>query len=136
MDGRDNTQPGEPQLRQASRIEPVGRCQAVESDIRDERVAAAICSARLVTTLSPREQQVFRLVGLGLSNEEICAVLTIEMSTTKRHVRAVLRKLQARDRISLVCAASVSGVDACRTDQPIAEYTVPGFNTVRRLEDI
>ncbi|HEU5213951.1 MAG TPA: response regulator transcription factor [Gaiellaceae bacterium] len=49
-------------------------------------------------TLTPREQQVARLVGEGLSNKEIAARLCIEVPTVKNHVHNILRKLDVPGR--------------------------------------
>jgi LuxR family maltose regulon positive regulatory protein len=48
--------------------------------------------------LTPREQEVLGLLSNGLSNKEIARTLWIAESTTKVHVRNVLRKLGARSR--------------------------------------
>jgi two-component system nitrate/nitrite response regulator NarL len=48
--------------------------------------------------LTPREQQVARLVGEGLSNKEIAARLCIEVATVKNHVHNILRKLDVPGR--------------------------------------
>lgn len=50
------------------------------------------------------------LVGLGLSDDEICARLHISMPTTKTHMSRLLAKLSARDRAQLVIAAYESGL--------------------------
>jgi LuxR family maltose regulon positive regulatory protein len=48
--------------------------------------------------LTPREQEVLGLLSSGLSNREIARTLWIAESTTKVHVRNVLRKLGAKSR--------------------------------------
>lgn len=52
--------------------------------------------------LTPREQDIARLVAEGLRNKEIAAKLSIEVETVKTHVRSVLRKLGLRNRVELV----------------------------------
>ncbi|MGB7342710.1 MAG: response regulator transcription factor [Pirellulaceae bacterium] len=48
--------------------------------------------------LTPREVQVIRHIGLGLSNKEISKSLTISVETVKEHVQNILRKAGATDR--------------------------------------
>jgi RNA polymerase sigma factor (sigma-70 family) len=48
--------------------------------------------------LSPREQEVLRLVAQGLSNKEIARLLQIRPGTVKEHVTRILRKLNLRNR--------------------------------------
>jgi len=90
---------------------------AVHNAMRDElvcspKVAAALfgrlalLSARTVTrapaagvdTLTPREHEIIRFVGEGLSNKEIARALRIRNSTVKNHMHNVLSKLQIRRR--------------------------------------
>lgn len=61
-------------------------------------------------TLTPREHEVFVLVGRGLSNAEIMDELVLSEPTVKTHVSRVLAKLQARDRVQLVVLAHETGV--------------------------
>ena len=63
-----------------------------------------------VSELTEKEAEVLALIGLGLSNTEICERLFVSMSTTKTHVGRLLMKLDARDRAQLVIAAYEGGL--------------------------
>ena len=59
--------------------------------------------------LTDREAEVLRLIAQGRSNSEIAAQLFLGVETVKTHVRNVLAKLGARDRVQAVITAYESG---------------------------
>ncbi len=48
--------------------------------------------------LTPREMEVLKLIGQGLTNQEIAEHLVIELGTVKNHVHNILNKLGVSSR--------------------------------------
>jgi DNA-binding NarL/FixJ family response regulator len=63
-----------------------------------------------VEELTPRETEVLRLVGRGLSNSEIADALFISEVTVKTHIGHVFTKLGLRDRAAAIVFAFDHGV--------------------------
>ncbi len=79
-------------------------------------IAEFSASARLprpvpgIKELTPREREIVRLIGTGLSNDEIAQQLYVSRSTVKTHAGRAMLKLAARDRAQLVVAAYEAGL--------------------------
>ncbi|MHB8840657.1 MAG: LuxR C-terminal-related transcriptional regulator [Candidatus Aquicultor sp.] len=81
--------------------------EAKNSTSQDELDKVIQPSAR---TLSQRELDVLRLLGLGLKNKEIAAELYITERTVKAHVSSILDKLGVADRTAAVIVAVRRGL--------------------------
>ena len=53
-------------------------------------------------SLSLRERTVLENIALGQSNKEIAVLLGISVTTVKAHVRAIMQKLNAKNRVEAV----------------------------------
>jgi DNA-binding NarL/FixJ family response regulator len=68
-------------------------------------LAAAKPQPTLPDTLTPRELEVLRLIGDGLSNREIAERLVLGEATVKTHVNHIFAKTGSRDRAQAVAYA-------------------------------
>jgi DNA-binding NarL/FixJ family response regulator len=82
---------------------------AVENLIQNGRKTLAERTAE-AAHLTEREVDVLRLMGNGDSNKIISATLGITMDTTKKHVRNVIDKMQARSRTHAAIIAAQAGL--------------------------
>jgi DNA-binding NarL/FixJ family response regulator len=64
----------------------------------------------LARALSPREQEVLRLIAVGADRQGIADELTISVATVRTHVRNLLRKLGARNRAHAIALAMQHGL--------------------------
>ncbi|GAA4606159.1 DNA-binding NarL/FixJ family response regulator [Actinoplanes octamycinicus] len=67
-------------------------------------------AVRCLDGVTPREQEILRLITHGLSNVEIQNSLHISRATLKTHIGRLLIKLNARDRAQLVIAGYQAGL--------------------------
>jgi len=65
---------------------------------------------RDLSTLTPRELEVLRLLARGLSNAELAANLHLSDATVKTHVARILSKLSLRDRAQAIVVAYETGL--------------------------
>ena len=83
--------------------------QAVENLILNGRKTLAERTTE-AAHLTEREVDVLRLMGNGDSNKIIAATLGITLDTTKKHVRNVIDKMQARSRTHAAIIAAQAGL--------------------------
>lgn len=74
------------------------------------REGAPTAATDALAVLSPREQEVARLLATGASNDDVARRLFLSENTVKTHVKAVLAKLGLPDRIHVVIWAYEHGV--------------------------
>lgn len=65
---------------------------------------------RIIELLTPRETEVLRLAGRGLSNAEIARQLVLSLNTVKRHLNSVFQKLGVTTRLQAVRVARQLGL--------------------------
>jgi DNA-binding NarL/FixJ family response regulator len=82
---------------------------AVENLIQNGRKTLAERTAE-AAHLTEREVDVLRLLGNGDSNNAISETLGITLGTTKKHIRNVIDKLQARNRTHAAIIATEAGI--------------------------
>jgi LuxR family maltose regulon positive regulatory protein len=68
-----------------------------------QRVASA--APPFVEPLTKREQEVLRLLAAGASNRQIAEALVIQLSTVKKHISNLLRKLGVESRTRAIAQA-------------------------------
>jgi len=102
-------------------------CQQIFEDeaqylksIRDDSVgnwceSSKVIEDKVVSTksenlLSAREKQVISFVSKGLSNVEIARILLISSETVKFHIRNIVKKLEAKNRINAIEIAHELGI--------------------------
>jgi FixJ family two-component response regulator len=65
---------------------------------------------RRMSTLTPREAEVFRLVVIGMMNKEIASELGVSIKTVKVHRGRVMKKMEAGSVAELVRMAGTAGI--------------------------
>lgn len=99
--------------------DPELRARLIRLQRHTENATAALQAARradgdrredIADALTPREYDVLRLVATGRTNGEIGARLGLSNNTVKSYLRAVMQKLQARNRAQAVANARRHGL--------------------------
>jgi len=96
------------------------------TSIPDSERTEALSASLGLTVLTPREQEVLRLIRDGSTNREIAVQLEISEGTIKTHVSHLLDRLNLRNRAQLaIYANSVfkGGMCSCKpsTHEPVAD---------------
>lgn len=96
--------------RATMRGEPFLYAGAVTALIRDYLHRASHGTELPENILTPREEEVLKLIAEGYSTREIAATLTISAKTVDRHRANILSKLGLRDRLALTRYAIRAGL--------------------------
>jgi DNA-binding NarL/FixJ family response regulator len=101
-------------LKAGSMDELVGAIERVAEggtyvDPRLDRVLLSPRATAGVPQLSPREREIMHLMAEGMTAEAIGSRLTVSVETVRTHVRNVIRKLQARNRVHAIAIALERG---------------------------
>jgi DNA-binding NarL/FixJ family response regulator len=80
------------------------------ADQPSPRPAQEPADDRIIEPLTPREEEVLRLLVEGMSNKEIGTRLHLTEGTVKNYVSAIIAKLQANDRTHAVVTALRHGL--------------------------
>jgi DNA-binding NarL/FixJ family response regulator len=92
-------------------VSAIARVAAGESyvDPRLDRVLLSPQATARVPQLSPREREVLHLMAEGFTAEAVGVRLGVSVETVRTHVRNVIRKLQARNRVHAIAMALERG---------------------------
>ncbi|WP_205696451.1 response regulator transcription factor [Conexibacter sp. SYSU D00693] len=85
-------------------------------DPRLDRILLSPRATAHVPQLSPREREIMNLMAEGLTAEAIAQQITVSVETVRTHVRNVIRKLQARNRVHAIAIALERGEIALDPD--------------------
>jgi small-conductance mechanosensitive channel len=103
----------------ANSIINYGAVSAVNAEADVQRNLADVEPRGLIDSLTVREREVLKLIGLGATNREIADKLIISEHTVKSHLRSILNKLNIRNRQQAAVYAEreglVVGTEAVKT---------------------
>jgi DNA-binding NarL/FixJ family response regulator len=78
-------------------------------DPRLDRILLSPRATARVPQLSPREREIMHLMAEGMTAEQIGDEASVSVETVRTHVRNVIRKLQARNRVHAIAIALERG---------------------------
>ena len=101
-------------LKAGSMAELVGAIERIAAggsyvDPRLDRILLSPRATAQVPQLSPREREIMHLMAEGRTAEAIANELSVSVETVRTHVRNVIRKLQARNRVHAIALALERG---------------------------
>jgi DNA-binding NarL/FixJ family response regulator len=85
-------------------------------DPRLDRILLSPRATARVPQLSPREREIMHLMAEGRTAEAIGDEISVSVETVRTHVRNVIRKLQARNRVHAIAMALERGEIALSSD--------------------
>jgi DNA-binding NarL/FixJ family response regulator len=78
-------------------------------DPRLDRVLLSEPATARLPNLSPREREIMHLMAEGGTAQDVGAMVGVSVETVRTHVRNVIRKLQARNRVHAIAIALQRG---------------------------
>ena len=101
-------------LKAGSMQELVGAIETIMAggsyvDPRLDRILLSPRATAHVPQLSPREREIMHLMAEGRTAEAIADEISVSVETVRTHVRNVIRKLQARNRVHAIAIALERG---------------------------
>ena len=97
-------------MRGQAAIDPAVQHHLIDAIARSPAPSEPPTGPRLPDSLTPREGEVLRLIGEGLSNREIADRLRVSEATIKSHVNHLFAKTGVRDRAQAVTYAYRHGL--------------------------
>ena len=85
---------------------------------RDELGRIGLRRPAVSAGLTPAQERVAELIGLGMSNREIASTLYMSLRTVETHLTKIYREFGVRTRSQLVGALAANRRDAAGTDEP------------------
>lgn len=82
----------------------------IRSRLVEQRTGPRPDPATKASTLSPREQQVLRLIAIGRTRKQIAGELGLSIKTIEKHSTSLMNKLDIHDRVGLTRFAIREGL--------------------------